>query len=65
MAAVLKCFANGKQYNLVEENDTFKIYYDFGRVLFEICTNDKKVAIQTFKDFFGKDAQYDRFYMGF
>lgn len=65
MNGILKCFANGKQYNLVRENDTYKIYYDFGRVLFEICTNDEKTAIKSFKEFFGNNAQYERFFMGF
>lgn len=65
MRGVLKCFSNGQQYNLVFENDTYKVYSDFGRVMFEICTNDKKLAIQQFKNFFGKNATYDKFYLGF
>ena len=65
MCGVLKCFLNGNQYNLVFENDTYKVYSDFGRVMFEICTNDEKLAIQQFKNFFGKNATYDKFYLGF
>lgn len=62
---VLKCFCNGKQYNLVKEKDSFKIYCDFGRVLFEICTDDEQKAVEQFKNFFGKSATYDKFYFGF
>lgn len=62
---ILKCFFNDKQYNLVRENDTFKIYYDFGRVLFEICTDNEQKAVEQFKSFFGKSATFEKFYLGF
>ena len=62
---VLKCFYKGEQYNLVYENNTYKVYCDFGRVLFEICTDNEKNAIESFKNWFGKDAIYDKFYYGF
>lgn len=62
---VLKCYQNGAQYNLVAENGIFRVYSDFGRVLFEILTNDESAAVQSFRDFFGKNATYERFYLGF
>lgn len=62
---ILKCFFNNNQYNLVRENNTFKIYCDFGRVLFEICTDDEQKAVEQFKDFFGKSATFEKFYFGF
>lgn len=62
---VLKCYKDGKQYNLVAENGVFRIYYDFGRVMFEILTDSESDAINTFKGFFGKNATYEKFYYGF
>lgn len=62
---ILKAFYQGKQYNLVKENGTFKIYYDFGRVLFEICTDNEQIAVEQFKNYFGKGATFDKFYFGF
>lgn len=62
---ILKAFYQGKEYNPVKEDGTFKIYYDFGRVLFEICTDSEQIAIEQFKNYFGKGATFDKFYFGF
>lgn len=61
---VLKCYQNGGQYNLVAENGVFRVYSDFGRVLFEILTESEPDAINAFRDFFGKNATYERFCLG-
>lgn len=62
---VLKCYQNGGQYNLVAENGVFRVYSDFGRVLFEILTDDESAAVESFRNFFGKNATYEKFYFGF